>query len=386
MNPTDILCCPLTGDDLALLDAGAADGVRARLSGGDLRHLNGAEASPKFEGFLKNAATDIYYPVRDGIFILLPAFAIADQARRSAYGDRVTHASTLEVMDFYDRLGWTEADSGVFVDADINEDFRDVSSDYIRRCHLRVNDHLPEGGDYILDVASGPIQYEEYLSYSRNFARRICCDVSFEALRLAKAKLGERGVYVQGDITNMPFKTGSIDAFVSLHTIYHVPADDQIKAFRELERVTQPGGAGVVVYSWGEHASAMRAIAWPAKAARGLVAGLRRLAKPFVPAALRARLRGEPLQAQADAAPPVQSASHFCFHAHTYDWYRRSVAPAGWRLHAWRSVSVDAIQSYLPDNALGRALLALTYRLENAFPATLGRIGQYPALVFRKTA
>lgn len=379
---SEIFCCPITGEDLSVLGDGAAAAIRAQIEAGALTHLDGSRARSDFDLFLKAATSNILYAARDGVFILLPAFALVDAAERGAHGGEITNADTLAVMSFYDRIGWTEAASGVFVDADINEDFRDVSSDYVKLCHLRVNDHLPQSGKYIVDVASGPIQYPEYLTYSENFDWRVCCDVSFEALRLARAKLGDRGLYVQCDITRLPFKTGSVDAVISLHTIYHVPADDQPKAFRELQRITRGGGRAVVVYSWGDHAWAMRVLAWLGRAIKAVVSlpgrAFRRLVRMVAP----------PPAAPApgpSAHSGQQSASHFCYHAHTFDWFERNIASAGgWRVYSWRSLSVEFIQANLPDNGFGRAVLAAAFRLENRLPRLLGRIGQYPMLVFDK--
>ena len=384
MGPLEtILRCPLTQDTLAFVDD--AEAVRERLASGALRRLDGAPVEATFEGFLKNAGADIYYPVRDKVLILLPAFALADEVMRAAHAARMTSADTLLVMKFYDEIGWTEATDGVFIDASINEDFREVSSRYVRDCHLRVNHHLPRGGNYIVDAASGPVQYEEYLTYSRNFTRRICCDVSFEALRLARAKLGEHGIYIQCDITNMPLKDESVDAFVSLHTIYHVPAERQVDAFRELQRITRPGGRGVVVYSWGDHSWAMNMTQAPWRAARALKRALGATVRAMIPRAILKRRRDRLSSPATLPGPMQQSASQFCYHAHTFDWWRRNVAPLGdWTVHPWRSISVEFTEAHLPDNAYGRGFLALAYLLETLSPGLMGRIGQYPALVFRK--
>ena len=40
----------------------------------------------------------------------------------------------------------------------------------------------------MLDMASGPIQYPEYLVYSSNFKKRYCVDLSKNALEAAKKK------------------------------------------------------------------------------------------------------------------------------------------------------------------------------------------------------
>ena len=125
---------------------------------------------------------------------------------------------------------------GIFEDTDRFEDLRPVSKEYIHRSHLRVGKHIPRHGKYLLDVASGPVQYPEYLAYSEGYDQRICVDISFAALRAAKKKLGDKGIYIQGDITRLPLKNASVDAFVSLHTIDHVPEENQAEAFRELEQ------------------------------------------------------------------------------------------------------------------------------------------------------
>ena len=38
------------------------------------------------------------------------------------------------------------------------------------------------------------------------------------------------------DVTNLPLKNDIVDAVVSLHTIYHVPKDEQRKAFMVYSR------------------------------------------------------------------------------------------------------------------------------------------------------
>lgn len=386
MTAVSIFRCPLTHGDLSLVGAESAENLRRQLSAGELLHLGASRASANFESFFKASGVEIYYPVRDEIIILLPDFAIMDRVQREFHGRYVTNDSTMKVMKFYDELGWTEAGDGIFVDADINEDFRSVSKSYVHLCHMRVNNHLPQGGQYILDIASGPVQYDEYLTYSENFELRICCDVSFEALRLAKSRVGERGLYIQCDITNMPFKDDALDAFVSLHTIYHVPAGQQIEAFQELMRVTKPGAGGVVVYSWDEHSWLMRMLEAPGKWFKESIRRGRSVVKKLIPKPVLALLRkNSNIADTTDVAPIQQSASTYSFYAHTYDWFNRNVASyPGWAVYPWRSVSVQFVQARVPDNAFGRWVLASLYRLENAIPGLMGRIGQYPSLVYRK--
>jgi hypothetical protein len=249
-----------------------------------------------------------------------------------------------------------------------------------------VGNYLPEGGHYLLDIASGPIQYDEYLTYSDKFEKRICCDVSFEALKSAATRIGDRGVYIQCDITNIPLKDRAVDCFVCLHTIYHVPSRKQIVAFRELERVTRSGGSGVVVYSWGDHSWGTK-MAAPKRALRAAPSRLRAGLRPFLPDALMTWLRGpRPASAACVQLASDESASSYCFHAHTFKWYKLNIAAAGnWKLRVWRTPGPEFLKGNISNGAVGLWLLRFLYRLENWFPALLGRIGKYPMFVFRKS-
>jgi len=291
-------------------------------------------------------------------------------------------------MRFYDELGWKKSEGDIFYDAWLNEDRREVSRYYIRECHLRVNKHLPPRGEYILDIASGPVQYDEYLTYSANFTMRICCDISFEALRAAKRRIGGRGIYIQCDITNIPLMDGVVDAFVSLHTVYHVPESKQIEAFRELARVTRDGGSGVVVYTWGNDAWGMKLFAPLRGALRSKVHVIRSTVRGVLPYAMVQWVRRKclrPTKNRGSAGVPVPAASQFCFHAHDYRWYRQNIASGGWTLHCWRSLSVGFLKRYIREGTLGRWFLGFVFWFENIFPGILGRVGQYPMFAFRKT-
>ena len=70
--------------------------------------------------------------------------------------------------------------------------------------------YLRQGGKYILDVASGGIPQPEYLQYSEAFEKRICIDLSFVALQQARKKLGSKGIYILGDITNLPLRDDAL--------------------------------------------------------------------------------------------------------------------------------------------------------------------------------
>jgi SAM-dependent methyltransferase len=149
-----------------------------------------------------------------------------------------------QVRQFYDQIGWQVAGDGFYQNARY-EDLRPVSREYIHRCHLRVARHLNPEGIYFLDAGSGPIQYPEYLEYSRGYQARVCADISIVALHEARQRIGDRlhgghGLFVVADVANLPFKPGIFDGVVSLHTIHHLPESEHRQAYGELYRVLAP--------------------------------------------------------------------------------------------------------------------------------------------------
>ena len=79
------------------------------------------------------------------------------------------------VSNFYNNVGWEDV-GGITEDGRRFEDIRKCASSYVSRCRLRLMKHIPLSGDLILDMASGPIQFPEYLEYSKNFDKRFCVD------------------------------------------------------------------------------------------------------------------------------------------------------------------------------------------------------------------
>ncbi len=64
-----------------------------------------------------------------------------------------------KVSKFYNTVGW-ETEGEVTEDARRWEDLREYARGYVGKCRLRVLKHIPESGENLLDVASGPIQYK----------------------------------------------------------------------------------------------------------------------------------------------------------------------------------------------------------------------------------
>ena len=96
------------------------------------------------------------------------------------------------------------------------------------------------------------MQWPDYLTYSENYRYRVCADISITALREARTRLGERGLYVVTDIANLPFKSDVFDGEVSMHAIHHLPLSEHQGAYLELHRVLKPERSAVIVNGWHE--------------------------------------------------------------------------------------------------------------------------------------
>ncbi len=279
------------------------------------------------------------------------------------------------VRQFYDQVGWQQVGEGLYQNAHY-EDLRPVSRPYIQRCHARVARYLQSSGRYLLDAGSGPIQYADYLIYSRAYDYRVCADISMVALQEARKRIGDRlGLFVVADVAHLPFKPGVFDGVVSLHTIHHLPEDEHLHAYGELYRVLRPGRSAAVVNGWPS--SRLMKLAEPLVR---LSQGSRRFAARLI---RRASKGLERKRAPEDGNDTPQKGTFTSRHdAH---WVRQQVgAQMPVEIYPWRSVSVRFMRNLIHPWTGGRLWLRLLYLLEERFPHFFGENGQYPLIVIRK--
>jgi len=372
-----VLRCPVTRSALRPLGLGELRSVNARIKAGKAAHRDGTPVRRALDSALINRDGSCIYPIDDDVIILLKELAIDGGAGEG--GSESTSPAPDElcnekrvVQRFYDEVGWTRGEQGVFADAEKFEDLRPVARDYIHRCHMRVNRYLPPRGRFLLDAASGPIQYPEYLTYSSGYDLRVCVDISLVALRAARQKLGDKGAYLLADVADLPLMDGSMDSFVSLHTLYHVPRDEQKRVVRELHRALRPGSSGVLVYTWGVRSPLMRLAFLPGSILRKLI----RLPAKLFGAVSRVLERGGP---EVGSPPP-----DLYFYAHDHGFFAKTDWDFGLDLRVWRAASVEFTSMFARDLLGGRQLLKLVYWLEEQAPYLAGRYGQYPLFVIRK--
>jgi SAM-dependent methyltransferase len=266
------------------------------------------------------------------------------------------HEIKRQVRAFYDSVGWKEISDGLYQNARF-EDLRPVTQEYVHRCHMRVLRHIASEGHLFLDAGSGPIQYPEYLEYSRGYGKRVCADLSITALKAAHERIGDKGLFVVSDVSCLPFRSNSFDAVVSLHTIHHLPEDEHESAYLELHRVLVPGQTGVVVNGWDDsplmHALD-RAKAW-----------------------LKWRKNAEKKEEGEVTGTFVQK--------HDARWLKQTLdRKIKIRILVWRSASTNVLRFFIREEWFGRFWLRVLYQLEEFFPRFFGEKGLYPLIVITK--
>jgi SAM-dependent methyltransferase len=276
-----------------------------------------------------------------------------------------------QVREFYDQVGWQEASDGFYQNASY-EDLRPVAQEYIHNCHLRVLRYLNPSGRYLLDAGSGPIQYPEYLKYSKGYQHRVCADLSFVALQEARKRIGAQGLLAVCDIANLPFRSNTFDGLVSLHTIHHLPPNEHIRAYQELYRTLAPAGKGVIVNGWDNPPLTIFLDFWI-----GLVDRLYAAFRHQPKVTDQGQILSPSLRKTTSRGTYVRK--------HNAAWLQKEVGnliPIS--IWCWRSVSVRFLRTFIHKRFAGRWLLKLIYFMEELFPHSFGKYGQYPLIVLSK--
>ena len=261
------------------------------------------------------------------------------------------------VSKFYNSVGWV-TDGETTEDAKRFEDLRKYSQKYARRTRNLVMDFIPEKGEYILDMASGPIQYKEYLDYSKNFEKRWCVDLSSEALKMAEKKIGGHGVFLNGSFFQLPFDEDFFDCSISLHTIYHMAKEKQEEAVRKLIRITKPGKPVIIIYSNPD-------VFWNSSIFRKL-----------------GMLKGERRTHIDNNAKIIENTLYF--DPHPLSWWDRFSGEAEIKQVPWRSFGPAAQRKLIPNNWVGSKMLDVLFNLERMFPKFFVKHFTYPMIILKK--
>ena len=274
-----------------------------------------------------------------------------------------------DVRKFYDQIGWQKVSEGIYQNAQY-EDLRPVSYRYIHKCHLRVKRHLKHTGKFLLDAGSGPIQYTEYLTYSKGYQYRVCLDISIVALEEARDRIGNsHGLFVVADVVNLPFKDEIFEGIVSLHTLHHLTVSDYVPAYENLKRVLKKSCAAVVVNGWSE-SKLMSYFNKP-------IIVMEKLFHKLTPSFEQTGKKntGE------ISKKPKGTFVHKLDAQGLRDLLGTDFPIS---ISVWRSVSVRFLRAMIHPLLFGRFLLWILFKLEELFPAFFGEKGQYPLITFTK--
>lgn len=178
-------------------------------------------------------------------------FTILTHTQSLEFNSLLMYISKMEnqsVEDFYNTQGWEKIGEDTH-DALINENLTEVAASYVTKVRNRIFQNLGSG-EFLLDVGCGPIQYPEYVQYSKNFKYRVCVDLSSKALGLAEKRIGKHGIFVLGDYLSLGLlKEAPFDGATLINVLYHVEKERQERLVRKILNDLKPGAKLVIVYS-----------------------------------------------------------------------------------------------------------------------------------------
>ncbi len=349
------LRCPITKNGLKLIDKNEFLGYKI------------PDYFSKY-GELANGLIDksgqYFYPIFEDIIVLHEKYALfigdGEDYRKDLSFDKK------RVFDYYNEVNYKIKDSlKIYEDSPKWVDFREVSSKYIRNSFIKASRFYPSKGKYFLDIASGPIGLPEYMALSDGYDYRICVDISINALIQAKINIeraGKKGIYICGDITNIPIQDKSCDTVLSQHTLYHIPKNDQFTAVNEMYRVAKYESKIVIIYSWFYHCWFMNIFL--------NVIQIYRILRHFA-GKLYVRL--------------VKSKPRLYFYPHSPRWFKKSFTfSKDIEFYCWRSTNKYFLDLYIHKWLFGDKILNKLIKIEDKYSKFMSRFGEYPAIVITK--
>ena len=345
----NILKCPVTGSSLVKADNDM------------LRYINATNTGAlKIEDGLVNESGSLFYPILKNVMVLLSHYAIKlnDTVETTAM-----QFDKDRVFRYYNDIGFKQYENNVlYSDSKKWIDYRDVSKAYLSNSFSRAKQYLDYSGKYYLDIASGTIGWNEYTELSERFDTRICIDISLDALfQAAENFKHKKGIFICGDITNIPLKEGVCDAVLSQHTLYHIPKNEQATAVNELYRVCKTGGKIAIVYNLFFYSWFMNIAIFPIQIYRVMRHYLGKLYVRFFPDKPR-----------------------LYFYVYPPSWFKTFTFSDNIHIYSWRSVNKYFLNVFIHKGLGGEKILRKLQQLEDKYPKFFGAIGDYPIIVIEK--
>jgi SAM-dependent methyltransferase len=172
---------------------------------------------------------------------------------------------------------------------------------------------------------------------------------------------GKKGLFICGDITNIPLKNEVCDAVLCQHTLYHIPKNEQAKAVEELYRVCKNGGKVAIVYNWFFYSLLTNILIFPIQIYRIIRHYLGKLYVRFFPDKPR-----------------------LYFFVYPPSWFKRFDFANEIEFFCWRSLNKNILDVYIHKSLWGKNILNWVMKMEDKYPKQLGKIGDYPIIIISK--
>lgn len=318
----------------------------------------------KLTNGLIESSKKYFYPIFDDIIILHEQYALFVGAGED-FREGLSF-NKKRVFDYYNEVNYKVKDSlKIYEDSPKWVDFREVSSKYIRNSFSKASRYYASTGKYLLDIASGPIGLPEYMALSEGYDYRICVDISINALIQAKRNIeraGKKGIYICGDITNIPIQDNSCDTVLSQHTLYHIPKNEQMTAVNEMYRVVKGESKIVIIYNWFYHS-------WFMNITLNVIQ-LYRILRHFAGKIYVILLKSKP---------------RLYFYPHSPRWFKKSFTfSKDIEFYCWRSTNIYFMNLYIHKWLFGKQILNKLIKIEDKYSKFMSKFGEYPTIVITK--
>lgn len=264
------------------------------------------------------------------------------------------------VRTFYEDFGWEDADGVKGEDISFRM-FRPAYYPYHEAVEARTISAMQPFAGNLLIVGCGDMP-ESHVEIATRFDKTTCIDISQKALDIAAARLPKAST-VNGSILASDIEDNSFDTVFCAHVLYHIDAQQQEKAVREMLRVVKPGGKVVVIYSNPQ--SPLRYMCSVAKRINGMAAKVMGRTK-------------EHRHSSGQERPALY------FLAHPLKWWQQFGDGSNVSMIPWDVIGSFEERQLLPSDWLARAFYATAGWVERRFPKIAVRLWQYPQIVLYK--
>jgi SAM-dependent methyltransferase len=267
-----------------------------------------------------------------------------DIIKNKRQGDMINPVER-SVREFYDTYGWSKGGED-----ELYRQFRPAYRHYHEMTVARTLGCFADRNGSLLIVGGGDLP-PSHTKLALRFDTATCIDISRVALDITQSKLPSAKT-VLGSICDAPLATATFDAVYAAHVIYHIDANDQERAIREMIRVTKPGGRIVIIYDNPRS---------PVRFAAGVLQGLR---KRFAP-----------------EHAVKQAGTRLYFSAHPLSWWSRFKNVCSIQMMPWDIMGSYEERTLIPSDRLAHALYGAAARIERHFPSASVRLWQYPIII-----